>query len=325
MAEEDTDRPAERDAGIRLRARSLSPMRRDAWVGAGYAIAAYGFWGAIPVYWKAVREVSKWEMVAHRVLWALPVMVAIVAWRGRAREVLDAIRDRRHRGLLLATSALVSANWLVFIWAVQDAHVLESSLGYFVVPLLNAVLGVAFLKERLRPLQAAAVVLAAAAVAWLTVSVGAPPWKALALAGTFAAYGFLRKRAGVDGLVGLTVETLFLAPVGAAVAIALLARGDAAFLHRGFRNDALMVASGLVTALPLLWFANAARRLRLTTLGFFQYLSPTGQFLLAVFAYGEPFTHDHAVAFSLLWAAVALYLIETVRLARRPPPVPPPE
>jgi chloramphenicol-sensitive protein RarD len=300
----------------------VAPVERGHLVGAAYAVAAYGAWGLAPVYWRAVRSVPPLEMVAHRVLWALPVMIALVAWRRRLAEVWRAIRAPGHRGLLLLTATLVSVNWLVFIWAIGADRILEASLGYFVNPLLNVLLGVVFLGERLRPGQTAAVLLATLGVAWLTVSLGALPWVALLLAGTFGAYGLLRKRAGVDALVGLAVETAFLAPVGAAYVALALARGESAVLRGGPGFAALVVASGLVTALPLLWFANAARRLRYATLGFFQYLAPTGQFLLAVVAYREPFTSAHAVAFACIWAAIALYVVETARASRRPLPSP---
>ena len=294
-------------------------MRREQAAGAAYAVGAYGTWALARVYWRAVEFVPALEMVSHRVLWAMPVMVALVAWRGRLREVAAAMRDPAHRRLLLLTSLLVSVNWLVFIWAIQARRVLEASLGYFVNPLVNVALGFAVLGERLRRLQTVAVLLAAAGVAWLAVRAGTFPWVALTLAGTFSCYGLLRKRAGVDALVGLAVETVFLAPVGAAVVLFALARGESGVLGRSVFDVTLVLSSGLVTAVPLLWFANAARRLRYATLGFFQFVTPTGHFLLAVLAYREAFTATHAVAFGLIWTAIALYVVEAVR-APRPAP-----
>jgi chloramphenicol-sensitive protein RarD len=246
-------------------------------------------------------------MLAHRVVWALPVTLLLVARRRRLAEPLAALRDPRHRRVLVASALLVTTNWGVFIWAVQNDLVLHASLGYYVNPILNVALGVVFLGERLTRRQGAAVALAAAGVAWLTVSVGSLPWVALALAATFAAYGLLRKTAGVDALVGLTVETLLLAPLGLAFLVVLAARGAAAFPREDVAGLLAIAASGLVTALPLLWFVHGARRLRYSTIGFFQYLAPTGQFALAL-AFGEPFTTAHAVAFGLIWAAVVLYL-----------------
>jgi chloramphenicol-sensitive protein RarD len=291
--------------------------RREGLVGAAYAIAAFGFWGLAPVYWRATGFVPPLEMVAHRVLWALPVVLALVAWRGRTGDVGAALRDARHRTLLAGTALLISVNWLVFVWAVQSGHVLESSLGYFMNPLVNVALGYAVFGERLRRLQAVAVALAAAGVAWLAASHPEGLWSALVLAVTFSFYGLLRKRAGVDGLVGLTVETVFLAPIAATCVVLLFARGESAAASRGAGGFTLVALAGVVTTLPLLWFAIAARRLRFGTLGFFQYLAPTGQFLLAVFAYGETFTVSHAVTFGLIWTAIALYLVEAVRSAPR--------
>jgi chloramphenicol-sensitive protein RarD len=275
--------------------------------------SAFLIWGVVPVYWKAVAAVGPVEMVAHRVVWAALVMTALSRRRGRLGEVRAALADRRHRWLLGATSALVAGNWLVFIWAVQHGHVLQSSLGYYVNPLVNVLLGVVVLGERLPSRQRAAVALATVAVGWLAVSTGAFPWIALTLAFSFGLYGLLRKMARVDALVGLTVETWLLAPVGLVVLVVGGLRGSLAVRHTSLGYDALVAASGLVTAVPLLWFANAARRLRYATLGFFQYLTPTGHLLLAVGVYGEAFTSGHAVAFGLIGLAVVLYLADAAR------------
>jgi chloramphenicol-sensitive protein RarD len=283
-------------------------MDRHAIAGGLYAIAAFGAWGLVPLYWKAVRAVPGVEMVAHRVVWSVPVVLWLVARRRRLPETWAALRDAGHRRLLLCTSALVALNWLVFIWAVQRGVLVEASLGYYVNPLFNVLLGAVVLHERLRRLQWVAVALAAVGVLWLAVAQGAVPLTALALAGTFGLYGLLRKRAGVDALTGLSAETLLLAPVAILWLAWLVLRGDAAFPRLSAREMGLVAASGVVTALPLLWFAHAARRLRLATIGFFQYLAPTGQFLLAVLAFGEPFRYAQFAAFGFIWAAVALYL-----------------
>jgi len=291
-------------------------VQRDSLVGGVYAAAAFGWWGLVPLYWRTVRFVPGLELVGHRVVWSLPVLLIVVLRRRRLREVVAALRDPGHRALLAVTAALVSLNWLVFLWAVESDHVLEASLGYFVNPLVNVALGVVFLHERLRRRQGWAVALAAVGVTYLAIALGAVPWISLVLALTFGTYGLLRKQAGVDGLVGLHVEVVLLVPVAVAWLAWRTARGESEFLAQGWASAARIAASGLVTALPLLWFANAARRLRYTTLGFFQYLAPTGQFLLAVLAFGEAFTRAHAVAFGLIWTAVALYLVDAVRASR---------
>ena len=297
--------------------------------GALYALAAYGTWGLMPVYWRAATpagDVARAvEMVAHRSLWSLLFLLVLLAASGRLSALGAVLRKPRQAALLLGTGSLLAVNWGVFIWAVSHGKVVESSLGYYVNPLVMVALGVVFLKERLRPRQALAVAIAAVAVAVLTVLRGAPPWIALALAFSFGLYGLIRKVAAVDALVGLTVETLLLAPFALALLVVLEARGAGSFLHQDGRADLLIAASGPITALPLLWFAHAARRLRYATLGQFQFLTPTCHFLLAVLAYGEPLRLDHKIAFPLIALAVALYAWDAAHAARTPAPAVPPE
>lgn len=293
-------------------------MRSDAspsteLVGGLYATLAFGFWGFVPLYWKHVAFVPGLEMLAHRIVWAVPVLLALLALRGRLGRIREALGNPRHRRLLALTAALVASNWFVFIYAVTHDHVLDASLGYYLNPLVNVLLGFLFLGERLTRRQIAAVLLAAAGVATLVVAAGVFPWVALFLAGSFGSYGLLRKRAGVEALPGLAVEALLLLPLALGLLVVLSLRGEGAFLERGAGGALAIAASGLVTALPLLWFTEAARRLRYATVGFFQYLAPTGQFLLAVLVFGERFTTAHAVAFGAIWLAVALYLLDAAR------------
>jgi chloramphenicol-sensitive protein RarD len=285
--------------------------------GVVYALLAYGTWGLIPLYWKAVRSVPAEQLVAHRTLWSLVLLVALMAVRGRLSEVRGLLREARALRLLAASGLLLAGNWLVFLWAIDGDRVLESSLGYYVTPLVNVALGVLLLGERLRPLQGLAVLLAAAAVTYLTLALGAPPWIALALAFTFGLYGLLRKVAHVDALAGLTVETLLLAPLALAFLVHEHAEGRGAFLAAGAGRDVLVAASGIVTALPLLWFAHAARRLRYVTLGQFQYVTPTGHLLLATLVWGEPLAGPRVATFAILAVALALYTFDSLRAARR--------
>jgi len=291
-------------------------MEREQVVGGLYATAAFGAWGLVPAYWKQVAFVPGPEMVAHRVLWALPVLLVLFARRHALGRLRGALAHSGHRRLLTITALLVGSNWLVFIWAVQEGHLLEASLGYYINPLVNVLLGRVFLGERLTRRQGVAVGVAAVGVAALTVGLGVVPFVALGLALTFGAYGLLRKQAGVDALTGLGVEVCLLAPLAVAGIGVFAAGGDARATAQGLGGIALVACSGPVTVLPLLWFAEGARRLRYSTLGFFQYLAPTGQFLLAVLAYGEAFTRSHAVAFPLIWLAVLLYLSDARRGAR---------
>ncbi len=246
-------------------------------------------------------------------------VVLLGAWVlavGQPAEVLRAIADRRRAATFAATTALISCNWILYIWAVNGGHVLEASLGYFVNPLVNVLLGVVFLREALNRRQALAVGLAAAGVAWLVASHGRFPWISLTLAGTFGLYGLLRKKAGIDAVTGLLVETALLAPLATAWLVWLAARGEE---HFGSSLDlsALLLAAGVVTAVPLVWFAVGVHRLRLSTMGILQYVAPTLQFALAVGLYREPFAPAQAVTFALVWASLALYTADAISRARR--------
>jgi chloramphenicol-sensitive protein RarD len=290
--------------------------RRSARAGVLYAVAAYGAWGVFPVYFKAVRHVPALEVLAHRVLWSVAFLLVLLALGRNWAALAAALRRRRTMARLGVTTGLIAGNWLLFIWAVAHDHLLEASLGYFINPLLNVVLGMVFLRERLNRRQAASVLLAAAGVTYLTLALRAVPAIALLLALSFGLYGLLRKTAAVDPLIGLTVETALLAPAAAVWLVVQMVAGRAVFGSAGPGMNLLLLSAGVLTATPLLWFAAAARRLRFATLGFLQYLSPTGQFLLAVGLYGEPFTRPHALAFGLIWTGLAVYSADALHRAR---------
>jgi chloramphenicol-sensitive protein RarD len=278
-----------------------------------YGLAAYLAWGILPFYFKAVAAVPALEVLAHRVVWSLVFLVLVTTVRRRWSGFRPLFADRRIQFTLMITTALIATNWGVFIWAVAHDRLVEASLGYFTTPLVTILLGYVFLKERLRGLQAVAVALATLAIVWLTLRHGHPPLISVILAFSFAFYGLLRKRVPASGVQGLTAETLMLTPVAIAW-LALRARADdLVFLHGTARMDLLLLSAGVLTALPLIWFAEGARRLRLSTMGFMQYLAPMGQLLLAVVFFGEPFTADHAVTFGLIWTALALYTFDTFR------------
>jgi len=268
--------------------------------GVFYGLAAYGWWGLAVIYFKAVAHVPPLEVLSHRVVWSVPLLFGLLALRGRLGEVRAAFRDRRTLAILFLTTLLIGSNWLIYIVAVTSGHILQSSLGYYINPLVNVMLGMAVLGERLRPAQWASVLLATAGVLYLAFSYGRPPWFALSLAATFALYGLLRKTVRAEGSVGLTVETTLMLPAALAFLLLQATRGDSAFGHVSLGTNLLLLASGLITAMPLIWFANAIRRLPLTTMGFLQYLSPTLQFLLAVAVYGETFTRAHLVTFGCI-------------------------
>jgi len=288
---------------------ATNEARRQARAGIFFGIGAYGFWGMVtPLYLKAVAAVPPLEVLSHRVLWSVVMLLVILGvMRGGLRRTTDALRDSSLWPALCASTVLISVNWLVYIWAVQTGQLVEASLGYFINPLVNVVLGYVFFGERLRPAQKVSVTLAAIGVAWMVVVVGRIPWLALALAFSFGFYGLLRKKSPVDSVNGLMIETVVLAPLALGWLAWKSAHGACAFVSGGWAERILLVLAGPVTALPLLFFASAARRLQLVSLGFLQYLAPTFQFLIAVFLFGEPFDSRRAVAFVFIWAALLIF------------------
>jgi len=290
--------------------------RKGVWSG----VLAYGLWGAFPLYFKAVAEVPAVEVLAHRILWSFLVLTALVAVTRRAFAVRAIFSDRRTVLMLVGSTLLIAANWLLFITSVNTGRVIESSLGYFINPLVNVLLGCAFLSEKLRGPQRASLLLAGAGVALLIGLHGKVPWISVALAVTFAFYALLRKLAPVESLAGLTFETGLLMPIALGFVAWGAATGGGAFLTGSARLDRLLPLAGVITATPLLLFGVAARRVRLTTLGFLQYLTPTGHFLLAVFAFGEPFGRGDLAAFLLIWSGLAIYTVDAVRKYREANP-----
>jgi chloramphenicol-sensitive protein RarD len=287
--------------------------------GAGFALAAFTLWGVLPAYWKALSNVAPAEILAHRVVWSLLFTLAIAAALGRSHELRLALGTPRYRLALFASGILIAANWGIFIWSVSVGRLVEASFGYYLNPLVNVALGVLMLGERLSVLQKIAIGVAVLGVLALGFGSGAAPWLPLALASTFGMYGLVRKLTPVSSLAGLSVETAMLAPLALGYMLVL---GDTGAGHLGtadLRTSALLVFSGIVTALPLIWFASAARRLSFSTLGIVQYLSPTLSFLLAVLVYGEPFTPVRAFAFACIWIAVGLYSVDLLRSARARP------
>ena len=275
-------------------------------MGGLYALAAFGLWGTIPLYYKMIDHVPPVEVVAHRIAWsALVLAVAVVAIR-RGRRVVAALADARVRRALFVSTLLISLNWLVFIWAIFDGRLLEASLGYYINPLISVLLGVLVLRERLSLWQGLAVALAAVGVLNLAVGAADFPWVSLTLAFSFGFYGLIRKTAGVAALEGLLIETALISPLAVAFLLTLAWRGEGTFAVVDRETDLLLFLAGPVTAVPLVCFASAARRLRLSTLGFFQYLAPSCNFLLAIFVFGESFTRTHLVTFLFIWTALAI-------------------
>jgi chloramphenicol-sensitive protein RarD len=278
-----------------------------------YGLSAYLLWGFLPVYFKLLGDVLPTEVVAQRVLWSVLLLAGLIAAARRWPQLRAAFANPQALKILAASALLIGVNWLVYIWAIGADHVLETSLGYFLNPLVNVVMGVVLLKERLTRAQGVAVALATLGVAVLAAGAASGLWISLALALSFATYGLLRKIAPVDSLEGLTIETLMLAPVAA---LYLLWLGPAVAFGTATDLSLLLALGGVVTATPLLLFAAAARRLRYSTLGLLQYIAPTIQFLLAVLVYGEALTAAHLFCFAAIWAGLAIYAADGLRRAR---------
>ena len=290
--------------------------------GLGLGVAAYGLWGVLPVYFKALKSIDAGDIVAHRIVWSVPILAGLLSFTGAWGEVRQALRNRRAMTLLCITAVLIAVNWLLYVYAVNSEHILAGSLGYYLNPLANVLLGRLVLKERLSWLQWAAVALAAAGISALAVDALGHLWISLTLCASFATYGLLRKIAPVDAVAGLAIETMLLLPFAAGWLIWGWMSGHAIFGSGSPAMLALIVGAGFVTATPLLLFTAAARQLPYSTLGMLQFLAPTMQFLLAVLIYGEPFTRAHAVAFAAIWGALGLYVLALIRHARAPVTVP---
>lgn len=296
---------------------SSDPARRRSVAGVFFAGSAFLAWGFSPIYWKALQSVPALEIVAHRVVWSFIFLAVLILVQGRWSEFRSVLVQLRTLLVLSLTTLLVSANWLLYIWAVNAGHLLQASLGYYINPLVNVLLGMVFLRERLRRPQTLAVLLACTAVLFRSVTFGQFPWIALTLGFSFGLYGLIRKIAPVGSLVGLTVETLLLTPLSLTYLAYLEMNGVGTLLHGSATLDALLAGTGVFTAVPLLLFNLGARRINLSTLGLMQYTAPSGMFLLAVFAYGEPFTAVQVWTFVLIWVALAIYSVDSLRAFRR--------
>jgi chloramphenicol-sensitive protein RarD len=285
-------------------------------LGVLYALGAYGIWGFAPMYWRALESIPAAQLLAHRVLWSMVVGVALLLLTRRASELRMVLRSRRRLLPMLFSAFLIGSNWLVFLFAVETNRVLDTSLGYYINPLISVLMGTLLLGEKLRPWQIAAVSLAAAGVLLLTASFGKLPWISLVLAFSFALYGLVRKLAPVMPVVGFTLETAILAPLGLAYLLYVGGNGSDASADATIGFRLLIVGTGAFTAVPLLCFNSAAKRLKLSTVGLFQYIAPSISFVLAVALYDEPFTRAHAFAFACVWLALAIYTLDSLRAAR---------
>ncbi|MER8375617.1 EamA family transporter RarD [Mesorhizobium sp. M1409] len=281
------------------------------------ALGAYLLWGMLPFYMKAVAHLPLAEVIAHRIVWSVPIAAAVLIWAGRTADFKAALRSPRTIAMAALTAALISVNWGIYVWAIAVDRTVETALGYYINPLVSVVVGALLLGERLDRLQIAAVVLAAVAVAVLTIEGGKLPWVSLALAFSFAAYGFFRKTLPIGPSQGFLLEVLLLSVPALGYIVYLIATGQDHIVSSSGTDTALLIGCGPVTSVPLLLFAFGAKLLRLSTIGIMQYIAPTMVFLIAVLIFDEPFGTTQAVAFALIWAALAVYSWSMLTTARK--------
>jgi len=295
----------------------MKQQNHDTYVtGLFYALACYITWGLFPLYWKLLVHVPSQQILAHRIIWSVVFLIAMLLVL-RNRNFLVYLKRPRTLGLLFITGTLVGGNWFVYIYAVNHDHIVEASLGYYINPLVNVLFGVLFLKERLGKLKLIAVAFALAGVAWLAFHIGRVPWISLFLAFSFALYALFRKKANLESLPGLLIETLLLSPMALYYLWFVNQQGSGVFLHASLLINFLLILGGPVTAIPLFWFGKAATRIPLSTIGFIQYLSPTLQLMLGVLVYREPFSPVYLASFMLVWTALVIYSVSLMREYRK--------
>ncbi len=298
-------------------ASNTKESRSEPVLGVIYAGAAFLIWGMAAVYWKELRSVPPLEIIAHRVTWSFFFLLPLIVWQRQWTEFVAILQNPKMLLILLTSAILVVANWLLYVWAVNNDHLLQASLGYYINPLVNVMLGMVFLRERLRPPQILAVMLASGGVTYLTVQYGLFPWIAICLALSFGLYGLIRKVAPVSPLVGLAVETLLMSFPAIGYLLYLDGQGTGSIFRVSLKFDLLLMGCAPLTAIPLLFFTAGAKRLYLSTLGLMQYIGPSGMFLLAVFNYHEPFSTAQVWTFIMIWTALVIYSTDSVITYRR--------
>jgi len=308
---------SQKDWDISVNTQLSDQTRQESPFGVASATSAFLIWGLTPIYFKAIRAVPAFEILLHRIVWSCLFLILLVLIMKKWPEFKQVIKNGRTLLILLATTVIVASNWFVFIWAINHDKILQTSLGYYINPLVNVLLGMIFLKERLRHPQLVSVLLAGIGVAYLTIQYGKLPWISLYLAFSFGFYGLIRKVAPVGALIGLTVETLLLLLPALGYLVYFDAIGVGAFFRVNFKTDILLLSAALITAPPLLFFTTGARRLHLSTIGILQYIAPSCTFLLAIFIYHEPFQMTQLWTFGLIWSALLIYSTDSVLYYRR--------
>ncbi|MCB1311870.1 MAG: EamA family transporter RarD [Sedimentitalea sp.] len=301
----------------------MTATNEDTLRGFAFAVTAYVLWGFLPFYLKMVAHISPAEVIVHRILWSVPIAAAVLLITRRTNDLRVALTTPRMLGMAAVTAALISVNWGIYVWAIATGHTLDAALGYYINPLFSVLLGSVLLRERLSRAQLLAVLLAAAAVAYLTWQTGRLPLVAIGLTLSWGFYGFFKKSLPIGPNQGFLLEVLILTPPALAYLAWLTVTGDSHFLAGNARDTWLLMFGGVATAVPLMIFANGAKGLRLSTIGVLQYIAPTMIFLVAVFVFGEPFGPARMVAFPMIWAALILYTASLLTQARRVPPIRP--
>ena len=280
-----------------------------------YGIGAYALWGFVPIYWKLLHHIDAFQLISHRIIWSFILLMVVILFT-RQWDDFRKVGSLKTLGIYTFAALLIGINWTIYVWAVNQNYIVEASLGYFINPLISVFLGIIFLKEHLRIGQWIPVILAAFGVTYLTLVYGRLPYIALSLAFSFGLYGFVKKLSPLGSLYGLTVETGILFIPAVVFLLFTEANGNGAFLHTGIVSDLLMVGAGLVTTVPLLMFASAARSVPLWVVGLLQYIAPTLQFLIGVFIYKEPFSHNQLIGFGIVWVALVIFLVENYLASR---------
>jgi len=280
--------------------------------GIAYTAVAFFAWGVLPFYWKAVGQVPALEILAHRILWSFIFITVVLAIRKKV-VVRRLLHDRGKLRALLLTSGLIGLNWFMYVYAVNSERIVEASMGYYINPILSVFLGIIILKERLNLLQVVAFLFACAGVVYLTLDYGRFPWISVVLACAFALYGLFKKTTDVEPMAGLMVETMFLSPIAAIIILHQTLAGRGALLNASVVSDLLLIGAGVVTTMPLYWFAQGTKRIRLSSVGFLQYIAPSLMLLIGVFVYHEIFTSAHLISFGLVWCGLVLYTVSLMR------------
>lgn len=287
-------------------------------------IAAYAMWGFFPIYWKLLHDVPALQLLGHRIGWSFLLLMGFIFVTRQWQDFRTAAFNLKVLGIYTVAGVLLSINWLIYVWGVNAGFIVETSLGYFINPLLSVLFGVFFLREKLRPMQWIPIVIAAIGVTYLTVTYGRLPWIALSLAVSFGLYGLVKKLSPLGSVYGLTLETGIVFPIALIYLIFVQVNGTGEFLHDGLTVDLLLIGGGIVTTIPLLMFASAAKQIPLNMIGVLQYFAPTIQFLIGVFIYKEPFDTTRLIGFGIVWLALIIFWVENI-IARRTPVEPIPE